>query len=362
MTSRERILAVLRGEPVDRLPVEIHFVDAAVLKQYADTYGMSPSDFFEYLENDLRYVYTMDEVGCYMQDKELLEKGIEYGFAEYVPWEGHPGAVRDSYGIVWDSLALGQRPLTNGRSWEELKDFEMPDPHKEGMFYDFDQKVPDYRKKDFAYLALQYYGPLEKLENIHGFVDTFTDFYEEPEKTVELLDKITDYRVALAEEICARGVTVGHGGDDYGIQSGSIMSLKTWREFIKPRLARIYKVYKDHGLPVLHHSCGNCSEFVEDLIEIGVDALHPIQGDCMDIRDLYKRYGDRIVYYGGFDMHSFLEKATPEMVKQGVKDTIDILGKNGRMVCAAVNIMDDVPIDNFKALVEGIKEYRYIHR
>ena len=64
MTSRERMLNVIKGEPVDRLPVEIHFVDAAVLEYYAKQYKMNPNEFFEYLENDIRYVHTMDELGC----------------------------------------------------------------------------------------------------------------------------------------------------------------------------------------------------------------------------------------------------------------------------------------------------------
>lgn len=358
MTSRERMLAVIKGEPVDRLPVEIHFVDARTLEHYARQYGMTPDAFFEYLENDMRYVHTMDELGCYIQDEDLLKASVKYGFAVQDP--ERPYAYTDTFGITWDASSIGQRPLSHGHSWEELENFEMPDPHREGMFYDFDKKVPGYREKDFAYVALQYYGPLEKLENIRGFENAMTDFYLEEDKVEALLDKITDYRVALAEDICARGVTMGHGGDDYGIQSGPLLSMDVWRRFIKPRLARIYKVYKDHGLPVLHHSCGDCSEFIDELIEIGVDALHPIQSSCMDIHKLYQRYGDRIVYYGGFDMHYFLAQASPEDVRRSVRETIETLGKNGRMVCGAINILDDVPQKNFEALIEAIKEYRYI--
>ena len=358
MTSRERMMAVIKGEPMDRLPIEIHFVDARILGHYAKQYGMTPDAFFEYLENDMRYVYTMDEVGCYIQDEELINESVKLGFA--VPDPSRPCAYTDTFGITWDSSSVGQRPISHGRAWEELKNFKMPDPNKAGMFYDFDKKVPGFKEKDLAYVALQYYGPLEKMENIRGFENAMMDFYLEEEKAEELLDKIADYRVALAKEICARGVTMGHGGDDYGTQTGPLIGLETWRRFIKPRLARIYKVYKDYGLPVLHHSCGDCSEFIDDLIEIGVDALHPIQSSCMDIQKLYQRYGDRIVYYGGFDMHYFLEQASPEDVRRGVKETIELLGQNGRMVCGAINIMDDVPPKNFEALVEAIKEYRYL--
>ena len=105
----------------------------------------------------------------------------------------------------------------------------------------------------------------------------------------------------------------------------------------------------------------DCSEFIDDLIEIGVDCLHPIQASAMDIHKLYERYGDSIVYYGGFDTHSFLNNSRPEKIRAMVKDAIETLGRNGRMVCAAINLTNEVPADNFKALLEAIKEYRYLH-
>ena len=357
MTSKERMLAVIKGEPVDRLPVEFAFADASVVEHFAAHYKMTTSEFWDFLENDMRVAYTLDEVGCYMQDKELIEKAVEYGFA--VRDTNRDYAYTDGFGITWDSSSVGQRPISHGGDWEKLKDFQMPDPRKEGMFYDFDNKVPGYREKDYAYYAVQYYGPLEKFENIRGFENAMMDFYLEEEYAEELLDKITDYRVELAKEICARGVVFGHGGDDYGTQTGPLLGLDVWREFIKPRLAKIYKVYKDNGVPVLHHSCGDCSEFVDDLIEIGVDALHPIQAPCMDIHELYKRYGDRIVYYGGFNMQSLMEYGSPEDIRRSVKEAIQLLGQHGRMVCCACNIMKDVPYENFNALVEAIKEYRH---
>ena len=358
MTSRERIMAVVKGEPVDRLPMELHFADAATLEHFARHYHMTPDAFLDYLENDMRYAYTMDEVGCYLQDEELISQAVKDGFA--IRDTSREYAYTDGFGITWDAGAVGQRPLSHGKSWEELKEFKMPDPHKPGMFYDFDHKVPYFREKDYAYYAVQYYGPLEKFENIRGFENAMMDFYLEEDNTEELLDKIADYRVELAKEICARGVVFGHGGDDYGTQTGPLISLETWRRFIKPRLARIYKVYKDHGLPVLHHSCGDCTAFIDDLIEIGVDALHPIQASCIDIHKLYQRYGNRIVYYGGFDNQSIMECGTPEDIRNSVKDTIQTLGQQGRMVCCCCNIMMDVPFENFESLMDSIKEYRYM--
>ena len=86
--------------------------------------------------------------------------------------------------------------------------------------HDFDKHVDEFRSKDVAYVALQYYGPLEKYENMRGFENAMMDFYEEPDLAEELLDRIADYRETLARRIVEKGVVFGHGGDDYGTQRG----------------------------------------------------------------------------------------------------------------------------------------------
>ena len=161
MTSRERMLAVVNGGPIDRLPVEIHFIDESVRAHYAEMLGMTPGQLSDYLENDMRYLYTMDEVGCYMQEPDLIAKGVEYGFA--TPDPEIPMAYTDGFGIKWDAGSSGQRPLSHGHDWDFLRAFRMPDPDRPGMFYDFDKHVDEFRAKDVAYVALQYYGPWKSM-------------------------------------------------------------------------------------------------------------------------------------------------------------------------------------------------------
>ena len=112
------------------------------------------------------------------------------------------------------------------------------------------------------------------------------DFIEEEELVSDLLDRITDFHVELAKRYIQLGVNCGRTVDDYGSQIGMIMSPPMWRKYIKPRLARIIAVYRNAGLPVIHHSCGNITPIIEDLIEIGVNVLNPVQPNVMDIQEL----------------------------------------------------------------------------
>lgn len=365
MNSKERVRAVLTGQPVDRLPVEFHFADAEILEYFAGRYEMDSDDFLEYLENDIRYAYVMDELGCYMQDKHLLDYAIKNGFARQS--QSHPQHVYDKWGVGWDSSATGQRPIYEPLSmwddperWTNLHEIKQPQAAAAGQFYDYERHEKDYQRHQYAVVILQYYGPLERCELLRGFNNFMCDMMEDKPHAEELLDMVADYRVELAELICQRDVAFGHGGDDYGTQSGPLLSLDLWRELIKPRLARIWAVYKEHGLPIVHHSCGNCEQFIDEMIDIGLDAIHPVQAETMDIDKLVKRYGDRVVYYGGFKTQSILTNGTPDDVKQNVKDTINTLGRSGRMFAAPINIMQNVPIKNFQALVESIHKYRYI--
>lgn len=359
MNSRERVIATLTGQPVDRLPVDIHFADDVAFEHFSSIYGLEGEDFLTYLENDVRHAYVMDEIQLFLQNKKLMQFAFDHGYA--FPNPENPDLCFDQWGIGWNMVSDGQLPVSSPLSdWDDLDKIKAPNPASEHQFHVFDSEIEGFRKKNLAVDVAQYFGPFEKGYLIRGFEDFLIDMYADQENVEILLDKITDYRVAMAEEICARGVTYGHSGDDYGSQMGPLMSLDIWRELFKPRLEKIWSVYHKHGLPVVHHSCGDCEQFLDDMIDIGLSAIHPVQATAMDIEALSKRYGSRLVFYGGFDTANTLTTGTPDEVKANVKYTVETLGKYGKMFCAPINVMRNVPIENFRALVEAVHEYRYL--
>lgn len=358
MNSRERVQAVLTGKPADRLPVDFHFADDTALQVFAGHYNMGEEEFLTYLENDVRHLYVMDEVELFLQNRPLMRYAFDHGFAYPNPED--PALCFDQWGIGWNMVSDGQLPVSSPlKDWDGLDKVQAPDPNRKENFYVVDTNIQGYIDRNLAVDVAQYFGPFEKGYLIRGFEEFMMDMYEETEKVELLLDRITQYRVDMAEEICQRGVTYGHSGDDFGTQGGPIMSLALWRKLFKPRLEQIWSVYKRHGLPVVHHSCGDCEQFLDEMIEIGLDAIHPVQAAAMDIRELSGRYGSRLVFYGGFDTQDILTFGTPEQVRANVKDTIETLGQYGRMFCAPINIMRNVPLENFEALVESVHQYRY---
>lgn len=359
MNSRDRVQAVLTGKPVDRLPVDFHFADETALKTFAKYYSMEAEEFLTYLENDVRHLYVMDEVELFLQSKRYMQYAFNNEFA--FPNPQNADLCFDQWGVGWNMVSDGQLPVSHPlNDWKDIDKIQAPDPKRPENFYIIDKKIAGYRNRNLAVDIAQYFGPFERGYLIRGFENFMIDMYEEPDEVEVLLDRITEYRMEMAEEICKRDVTYGHSGDDFGTQGGPIMSINLWRQFFKPRLKRIWGVYKAHGIPVVHHSCGDCEQFLDEMIEIGMDAIHPVQATAMDIHKLSARYGSRLVFYGGFDTQDVLTFGTPDQVRANVKDTVETLGKYGRMFCAPINIMRNVSLENFQALVESVHQYRNI--
>jgi uroporphyrinogen decarboxylase len=112
---------------------------------------------------------------------------------------------------------------------------------------------------------------------------------------------------------------------------------------------------------VLYHSCGAVTPFIDDLIEIGVDALNPVQVTARDMEpaSLKKRWGERIAFWGGINTQEVLPFGTPEEVRTEVRRVIDILSPGGGFVLNSVhNIQNDVAADNIVAMFDEAGAYR----
>lgn len=106
------------------------------------------------------------------------------------------------------------------------------------------------------------------------------------------------------------------------------------------------------------HSCGDITEFLPDLIDVGLDVLEPVQ-PCMNLDLLKKEYGKDLVFFGGIDTQELLPYGSPEDVKEMAVETIRTLGKGGGYIIApSQEIMNDVPLENIVALVETILDER----
>jgi uroporphyrinogen decarboxylase len=112
-------------------------------------------------------------------------------------------------------------------------------------------------------------------------------------------------------------------------------------------------------LLVFYHSCGYVIPFLDELIEIGVDILNPVQPECMNFNEVYKAVGGRISFWGTLGTQSTLPFGTPAEVKEAVWANLRTCGKQGGIVIAPTHMVEpEVPWDNLLAMKEACETFR----
>jgi uroporphyrinogen decarboxylase len=160
----------------------------------------------------------------------------------------------------------------------------------------------------------------------------------------------------------------GIAADDSGTQRGEFVNPDLWAEMIKPHYTRLCAWIHQHTrMKTFLHSCGSVYRLIPHFIEAGVDILNPIQTSAanMDPNRLKREFGDRLVFWGGgCDTQQVLGTATPEQVRQQVKERLEIFAPGGGYVFNQVhNIQCNVPPENIIAMFDAAYEYgRYQER
>lgn len=381
LTKEERVLRVIRGEEVDYLPSQITFSDRTRDKDIAAALGLAgPDELDGYLENHICISLCYhDKPLFYRNDREEMARLAELGFCG-PHWEAR--SVYDAYGmgirVGSDGFFNNFNPL-GARGTAEIAAHMPPDVDPAWLFEtDINKAVDAYRVPDInrprnfeemerdlaeqsgAFLVMPsgYFGLYERTQALMGFQEFMTNMAAEPRAVHKLLDKVTEYRVAYAEKVVEMGFKVAHHGDDLGTQAQTLFSRKMFREFVLPRLDQCWEPYRRAGIPVIMHSCGNIIDFLPDLIEIGLRVLEPVQ-PVMDLALLKREFGKDLVFWGGIETQNILPFGTPEQVKAMARETIRTLGAGGgHIIAPSQEVMNDVPIENVKALVETIVEER----
>ena len=136
------------------------------------------------------------------------------------------------------------------------------------------------------------------------------------------------------------------------------MSPICWKTMIQPGEQQEYDLIKRYGKDVFIHSCGNIVKIMEELTQMGVDALNPVQPECMDLSELKRLYGDKIAFYGGISTQRTLPNGTPEQVARETEQTIKLMSVHGGYITApSQEIQVDVPYENLRALIDTARAH-----
>ena len=134
-----------------------------------------------------------------------------------------------------------------------------------------------------------------------------------------------------------------------------MFSLALWRKLLKPRYAKLFAAFREKrpDIQLAYHSCGNCEQILDDMIEIGLNVLNPIQPLSMDPAMIKRRYGKRLTLFGAIDVQQLLPFGTPSEVRSAVRDAKAVLGEGGGYILSpAHHIQSDTSLENIRAFYE----------
>ena len=208
----------------------------------------------------------------------------------------------------------------------------------------------------------------ERLQNIaQGMPDEWMMMLlTERETCHELMDRSVEAAIRclklVNEAVGGCCFAWGIASDDSGTQRGEFINPDLWAEMIKPHYKRLCDwIHVNTRMKTYLHSCGSIPRLIPHLIDAGVDILNPVQTSAagMDPSTLKREYGDKIVFWGGgCDTQSVLPGATPEEVREHVKERLGIFAPGGGYVFTQVhNVQAKVPAENVQAMLAAAYEF-----
>ena len=285
------------------------------------------------------------------------------------PQESSDGRYADEWGITYrPAVSKGQllyfetatSPLQQG-TIEELEAHKWPNPSDPGRVRGLDTQAAALDSQD-RFLVVGHQGDTSLFENardLRGMARFMIDLVKNKEYAHALLDKVTEIQCKKMEHFLhavGEALDVVCIGDDLSAQDRPLISPPLYREMVKPYHERYFKTIKQNTHAMLHmHSCGTVQYFLDDLIDIGLDIINPVQVTArgMDPADLKQRFGSRLSFWGGIDTQRLLPHAAANEVRENVRGMMKTLGDGGGYVLSAVhNIQPDVPAANVVAMFD----------
>jgi uroporphyrinogen decarboxylase len=329
LSRKERMRRAIRHQPVDRLPTQINYT-AAMGEKLARHFGVEMAALPARLGNHLIRL-----------DMTYPQRLSEDGRVRFDWWGAGFSTEEEGY---FSSV----NPMAGSK---DLDHFPWPDPHAPDLF---DDAAATFAAGGDFFITPNFgFCLFERAWSLRGFETFLMDTALDPGFAGELLDRIVDIQLTLIGRFVDLGVDGGYFGDDYGAQRKLLISPKSWRQLIKPRLARLFAPFKKAGLPVIMHSDGQIAEIVPDLLEIGLTALNPVQPEVIDHAWLRQRFGPDLAYYGGVSTQTVLPQGTPEEVRAAVVACVESLAPDGSglVIAPSHRMMTDIPMENVEALL-----------
>jgi uroporphyrinogen decarboxylase len=381
MSPRERVSLALNHEEPDRIPIDLGGFQTGIHRvAYQDLIAhlglkekppildpvqqlVSPSEtVLQQFHCDFRYIGA--------NAPSSFDGSIRQNVRDGRLWHD----LADEFGVVWSMpddqglyMDISHHPLAEAII-EDLDDYGWPDGTDSTRFEGVRKRALDMRQNTPYALSSTICGvSYEICWYMRGLERWFMDMLENQAFCEALIDRTSGYWVDWMTGFLGEVgdlLDVIMIGDDLAGQPGPLFSPKFYRSVVRPRQQRVIDTIRKHSkAKIWYHTCGDCSAYISDFIEMGIDILNPVQISTpgMDPRKLKEKWGKEIVFWGGgIDSQHVLPFATPDEVRQHVKENVKIFKPGGGYVFNNVhNIQAGVPPENIVAMYEAAYEFGF---
>ena len=333
MTSRERIHSIVAGQPSDRCGFWLGNPHADTWPLLHDYFGTQTKEqLHQQLNDDIRWIRP--DTYRHPQGKPIFDVQPKS--------RGHSSA-----GVFSQCEDVG-----------EVEDFAWPNPD----YLDFTEVLQRLEEVGEGYRASGFWCPFfHNVANFFGMENYFIKMHTHPEVVHAVTSRVIEFYLEANRRFFTRAgdlVDAFFFGNDFGTQLDLLVSPDSFREFVFPYFRQLTELGHGHGYQVILHSCGSIYKVIPDLIELGVDALHPLQALATDMNAecLARDFAGKIAFMGGIDTQQLLVNGTPEAIKEDVRRVKELLGPRLIVSPSHEAILPNVPPQNIAAMAEAASE------
>jgi hypothetical protein len=355
----------LRHEEPDRVPISDFFWGSFV-ERWRKELGL-PADTDIYKYYDLDWIVTIPNMDPHIKSFEILKEDDE----EVVVRTGYEAVIRKKFAfpmpeyVSWDTDSIEKlESFDFDDAYDRRRYFEAGDNQIAGVGDSFVRNSPAWAET-VKTLRPEFpvFGSIgecsECLTRLVGQANALLWIGMYPQRMGKVVERIGDFYVECtkAQIGAADGLLDGMViWGDVAYTRSMFFSPDYWRRHFKPCVRAMIDICHEHGLPVIYHGCGNVGGILEDFIEIGLDALNPLEAKAgLDVVDLRRRLGHRLAFCGNMDVITWAT-AKKEELRGVVLRKLNAAKGGGFIFQSDHSVPSDVSGENYDYVVKLVRE------
>jgi uroporphyrinogen decarboxylase len=244
------------------------------------------------------------------------------------------------------------------RTSQDLEKLHIPDPNAPGRTKSIQKILKKYG--DNLACAPAVGGAFTHAWGMTGLEIFVKSIYTDPSFVHKILYLVNRYNVELGKIAIDEGAEFLWIADDFGDSHGPMLPPKQFRDFILPYFRGQVHAFKKRGVWVLLHCDGNIMPIIEDVVNTGIDAFHPIERKAlMNLIEMKEKYGDRITLIGNVEASNLIPYGSYEEIDKQIKECFETAAPGGGYIFASDHsIHPGIPLEKAKFLFNRAQKYR----